>query len=233
MLTTVNYAPNNAKHVLDNGEGWVALIDRMGDEIKAVNAARVSFGKMKTKFDEKDKVLLAFLVDEEHFAPLEHITMTFLVHCPLYVRGQWMRHRTASYNEISRRYTEVDMELYTPTKYRKQAKNNKQSSLDNEFIEKNDEAIKIMEDANNKALETYNKLLELGVCREQARGVLPQNMFTTFYMTVNMRNLLHFLSLRMDSHAQNEIRQYANAIHDILEPIYPNIIEAFDNGLIK
>lgn len=233
MLTTVNYAPDNAKHVLDNGEGWVALIDRMGDEIKAVNAARVSFGKMKTKFDEKDKVLLAFLVDEEHYGPLEHITMTFLVHCPLYVRGQWMRTRTAAYNEISRRYTEVDMELYTPTKYRKQAKNNKQSSLDNEFIEKNDEAIKIMEDANNKALETYNKLLELGVCREQARGVLPQNMFTTFYMTVNMRNLLHFLSLRMDVHAQNEIRQYANAIHDILKPIYPNIIEAFDNGLIK
>lgn len=233
MLTTVNYAPENAKHVLDNGEGWVALIDRMGEEIKAVNAARVSFGKMKTEFDDKDKKLLKFLIKEEHFAPLEHITMTFLIHCPLYVRGQIHRHRTASYNEISRRYTEVDMELYTPTKYRKQSESNKQASIDNSYIEKNNEAYTIMENANKQALETYNKLLGLGVCREQARGVLPQNMFTTFYMTVNMRNLLHFLSLRMDEHAQWEIRVYANAIHDIIKNIYPNIVEAFDKGLIK
>ena len=233
MLTTVNRPPENAKFVLDNNQGWVALIDRMGEEIKAVNSARVSFGKYKTEFDEKDAVLLNFLIDEKHFAPLEHISMTFLVHCPLYVRGQWHRHRTASYNEISRRYTEVDMELYTPSQYRGQSKDNKQASIDDEFLKCSDEAEKIMQEANDKALESYEKLLEMGVCREQARGILPQNMMTTFYCTMNMRNALHFLSLRMESHAQWEIRVYANAIHDILKEYYPNIIKAFDEGRIK
>ncbi len=188
---------------------------------------------MRTEFNEKDKMLLKFLIDEEHFAPLEHETMTFLVHCPLYVRGQWHRHRTASYNEISRRYTEVDMELYTPINYRKQSESNKQASVDNTFIDKNKEAFTAMEKANKQALDTYNHLIELGVCREQARGVLPQNMMTTFYCTMNLRNVLHFLKLRMDEHAQWEIRQYAIAMHKILKEIYPNVIEAFDQGKIK
>jgi thymidylate synthase (FAD) len=233
MLTTVNRPPENAKFVLDNNQGWVALIDRMGEEIKAVNAARVSFGKYKTEFDEKDATLLNFLIDEKHFAPLEHITLTFLVHCPLYVRGQWMRTRTASYNEISRRYTEVDMELYTPSQYRGQSKDNKQASIDDEFLKCSDEAEKEVQEANEYALKKYEKLLKMGICREQARGVLPQNMMTTFYCTMNMRNALHFLSLRMESHAQWEIRVYANAIHDILKEYYPNIIKAFDEGRIK
>ena len=232
-LNSVNYAPDNAKYVLDNNQGWIALLRHSGEEIDIVNAARVSFGKLKKEFDDKDRVLLKFLIDEEHFAPLEHETMTFLVHCPLYVRGQWHRHRTFSYNEISRRYTEVDMEFYTPEKYRIQSENNKQASEDNQFVEHN-EAIKMtMELANKQALEHYNYLLSNGVCREQARGVLPQNMMTTFYMTGNLRNVLHFLSLRMDKHAQWEIRQYANAMHDILKEIYPTVIEAFDKGLIK
>lgn len=232
-LNSVNIAPENAKFVLDNGKGWVALLRNSGKEADIVNAARVSFGKFRTEMNEKDITLLKFLIDEEHFAPLEHITMTFLVHCPLYVRSQWMRHRTSSYNEISRRYTEVDMELYTPSHYREQSTDNKQASIDNEFLECSDEAEKIIQEANDKALETYNKLLSMGVCREQARGVLPQNMMTTFYCTMNLRNVLHFLSLRMDKHAQWEIRVYANAIHDILMEHYPNVIDAFDKGLIK
>ena len=233
MLTTVNRPPEDAKFVLDNNQGWIALIDRMGEEIKAVNAARVSFGKYKTEFDDKDATLLNFLIDEQHYAPLEHITLTFLVHCPLFVRGQWHRHRTWSYNEISRRYTEVDIELYQPENYRVQSSNNKQASIDNEFIADNHAAKQAVKSINAYALSVYNKLLDMGVCREQARSVLPQNMFTTFYATVNMRNLLHFLSLRMDEHAQKEIREYANAIHDILQPIYPNIIKAFDEGRIN
>ncbi len=233
MITTVNRPPENAKFVLDNNQGWIALIDRMGEEIKAVNAARVSFGKYKTEFDEKDATLLNFLIDEQHFAPLEHITLTFLVHCPLFVRGQWHRHRTFSYNEVSRRYTEVDIELYTPEFYRTQSKDNKQASIDNDIIEYNEAAKMTMKQANEQALQHYNYLLSMGVCREQARTVLPQNMMVTFYATVNMRNLLHFLGLRMDAHAQKEIREYANAIHDILQPIYPNIIKAFDEGRIK
>ena len=144
-----------------------------------------------------------------------------------------MRHRTFAYNEISGRYTEVDMELYTPQKFRVQSEDNKQASIDNECIKQNEAARIIMDNANKLALKTYRELLDMGVCREQARGILPQNMMTTFYMTGNLRNVLHFLSLRMDSHAQWEIRQYANAMHEILKEIYPNVIEAFDKGLIK
>lgn len=233
MNNTVNRPPENAKFYLDDNKGWVALIDHMGEEIKVVNAARVSFGKLKTEFDDKDIKLLNFLIDEEHFAPLEHITLTFLIHCPIFVRGQFHRHRTASYSEISRRYTEVDMELYTAKNYRVQSTNNKQASIDGQFIENNVEAEKIMQEANDKALEAYNKLLELGVCREQARGVLPQNMMTTFYCTMNMRNMLHFLGLRLDTHAQYEIRELAKAMYEFLVPLYPNIMKAFDEGRVK
>jgi thymidylate synthase (FAD) len=232
-LNSVNIAPENAKFVLDKGKGWVALLRNSGNEADIVNAARVSFGKFRTEMNERDVTLLKFLIDEEHFAPLEHITMTFLVHCPLFVRGQWHRHRTASYNEISRRYTEVDMELYTPELYRIQSTDNKQASEDNEYIENNEDAKNVMRAANEAALNVYNKLLEMGVCREQARSILPQNMMTTFYCTMNLRNCLHFLGLRMDKHAQWEIRQYANAIHDMLVEHYPNVMEAFDKGLIK
>lgn len=232
-MNSVNCPPPNAKFVLDNNQGWIALLRHSGEEIDIVNAARVSFGKLKTEFDEKDQILLKFLIDEEHFAPLEHETMTFLVHCPLYVRGQWMRHRTFSYNEISRRYTEVDMELYIPEKYRSQSRDNKQASNENEIIMRNEDAKMTMKRCNEGSLHAYNYLLSIGVCREQARGILPQNMMTTYYCTGNLRNILHFLSLRMDEHAQWEIRQYANAMHDILKEIYPTVIKAFDDGKIK
>lgn len=234
-LNSVNIAPENAIHVLDNGQGWVALLRNSGKEVDIVNAARVSFGKMRDEMAGQDVKLLNFLIKEGHFAPLEHITFTFLVHCPLFVRGQWHRHRTWSYNEISRRYTEVDMEIYTPSKFRLQSTDNKQASKDNEFIDSDSAKVasSTIKEANERLLQIYEDLLKTGVCREQARGILPQNMMTTFYATVNLRNLLHFLSLRMDSHAQWEIRQYANAIYRIIEPLYPNVMKAFNNGLIK
>ena len=232
-LQSVNVAPDDAIHVLDGNQGWVALLRHSGEEVDIVNAARVSFGKMRTEMNDRDRELLQFLISEEHFAPLEHETMTFLVHCPIFVARQWMRHRTCSYNEISRRYTEVDMELYCPDEFRSQSTDNKQASEDGSVIAFNDEARRLFEEANKKAMETYEKLLSIGVCREQARGVLPQSMMTTYYCTVNLRNLLHFLSLRMDNHAQWEIRVYANAMHDLVKRIYPNVIEAFDNGLIR
>ena len=139
-----------------------------------------------------------------------------------------------SYNEISRRYTEVDMEIYTPTKFRLQSTDNKQASEDNSFIDENaaKAATSILKETNEKLIQIYEDLMKNGVCREQARGILPQNMMTTFYATVNLRNLLHFLSLRMDKHAQWEIRQYANAMHDMVKELFPNVMKAFDEGLI-
>lgn len=223
-MESLNMPPTNHIKVLDNDQGWVGLLDHMGNESTITNAARVSFGKLKSEFDEKDEVLLKYLIENKHMTPLEHVKFTFSVHCPLYVRSQWMRHRACSYNEISRRYTEFEMELYTPKNYRKQSDNNKQASTD-ELVEKNEEAYMLTEYINAEALAIYYKLLELGVCKEQARGVLPQNMMTTFWWTVDLRNLINFLVLRDDSHAQKEIQEYAKAIKILIEPYIPHVMK--------
>jgi thymidylate synthase (FAD) len=143
------------------------------------------------------------------------------------VRGQWHRHRTWSYNEISRRYTEIDLEFYTPPKLRRQAETNRQASVDSPDFE-DTELRELIREHNKKSLELYNKLFEAGVCREQARGVLPQNMMVTFWGTVDLSNLLHFLDLRDSEHAQWEIREYAKAIKRLIKPIIPNVAAYFE-----
>ncbi|MCI5779766.1 MAG: FAD-dependent thymidylate synthase [Lentisphaeria bacterium] len=221
----LNVPPVNHVKVLD-GQGWVGLIDHLGTESTIVNAARVSFGKLKTEMEERDVKLLEYLIANRHTSPLEHMVFTFSIHCPLFVRGQWHRHRTWSYNEISRRYTEIDMEFYTPTALRRQAENNRQASVsDPEF----DGGALIGEIAahNRASLALYEKLLGAGVCREQARGVLPQNMMVTFWGTVDLSNLLHFLELRDSDHAQWEIREYAVAIKKLIKPLIPNVAAYF------
>ena len=221
----INVPPENHVSVLD-GQGWVGLIDTLGTESTIVNAARVSFGKIKTDMDERDVKLLHYLLDNRHSSPLEHIVFTFSVHCPLFVRGQWHRHRTWSYNEISRRYTEIDIEFYTPKHLRMQSENNRQASYDNPDFQ--DAELRAMIEKQNKdSLALYEKLLEGGVCREQARGVLPQNMMVTFWATVDLNNLLHFLSLRDSEHAQWEIREYATGIKKLIKPIIPNVAAYF------
>ena len=221
----LNIPPENHVKVLD-GQGWVGLIDHLGSEATIVNAARVSFGKLKKEIDERDVTLLHYLIDNKHTSPLEHLVFTFSIHCPLFIRGQWHRHRTWSYNEISRRYTEVDLEFYTPPKLRRQAETNRQASVDSPDFE--DTALrKMIAEQNERSLALYNTLLEAGVCREQARGVLPQNMMVTFWGTVNLNNLLHFLELRDSDHAQSEIREYAKAIKTLIKPIVPNVAAYF------
>ncbi len=216
----INIPPENHVKVL-GGQGWIGLIDHLGTETTLVNAARVSFGKMKDEMDGKDIVLLDYLIENRHTSPLEHMVFTFSVHCPLFVRGQWHRHRTWSYNEISRRYTEIDMEFYTPPKIRAQAENDRQASVETDM---DDSAlIAKIADHNQQSLKLYNELLDDGVCREQARGVLPQNMMVTFWATVDLSNLIHFLDLRDSAHAQWEIREYAIAIKQLIKPIVPNV----------
>lgn len=222
----INVPPENHVSVL-GGQGWVGLIDTLGTEATIVNAARVSFGKIKTDMDERDVKLLHYLLDNRHTSPMEHIVFTFSVHCPLFIRGQWHRHRTWSYNEISRRYTEIDIEFYTPPHLRMQAENNRQASFDNPDFQ--DETYRSMIDKHNReSLALYEKLLENGVCREQARGVLPQNMMVTFWGTVDLHNLLHFLSLRDSEHAQWEIQEYAKAIKQLIKPVIPNVASYFE-----
>ncbi|MBE6358927.1 MAG: FAD-dependent thymidylate synthase [Lentisphaerae bacterium] len=221
----LNVPPTNHVKVLD-GQGWVGLIDHLGNESTIVNAARVSFGKLKNEMEERDVKLLEYLIANKHTSPLEHMVFTFSIHCPLFVRGQWHRHRTWSYNEISRRYTEIDMEFYTPAELRRQSENNRQASFSDPDFD-GTELAKLISDHNSASLALYEKLLESGVCREQARGVLPQNMMVTFWGTVDLSNLLHFLELRDSEHAQSEIREYAVAIKKLIKPYIPNVAAYF------
>lgn len=221
----LNVPPQKHVKVL-NSQGWVGLIDHLGNESTIVNAARVSFGKLKSSMDDKDVKLLEYLIANRHTSPLEHIVFTFSIHCPLFIRGQWHRHRTWSYNEISRRYTEIDMELYTPETLRRQAENNRQASVEDPDFDSAPLSQEIYQH-NLRCVELYEKLLASGVCREQARGVLPQNMMVTFWGTVDLANLLHFLELRDSDHAQAEIREYAKAIKQLIKPIIPNVAAYF------
>ena len=226
IMQHLNVPPVNHVKVLD-GQGWVGLIDHLGSEATIVNAARVSFGKLKTQIDARDEALMEYLIANRHTSPLEHLVFTFSVHCPLFVRGQWHRHRTWSYNEISRRYTEIDLECFNPAQLRRQSQDNRQASfVDEEF--KAPELVEAIRKHNAASLELYNKLLDGGVCREQARGVLPQNMMVTFWGTVDLSNLLHFLELRDSDHAQWEIREYAIAIKKLIKPIIPHVAAYFE-----
>ena len=219
----VNIPPTNHVKVL-GGQGWIGLVDHLGTETSIVNAARVSFGKIRTEMDDRDAALVRYLIKNHHTSPLEHVVFTFLVHCPLFIRSQWHRHRTWSYNEISRRYTDVDIEFYTPPELREQAESDRQASRPAEHLDQ--AACKaLIEEHHKRSLDLYHKLLEQGVCREQARGVLPQDMMTTFWATVDLNNLLKFLELRDSDHAQWEIREYAIAIKKLIKPDFPHVAE--------
>ncbi len=226
-MTNLNIPPENHVKVL-GGQGWVGLIDHMGTESTIVNAARVSFGKLKHDMDERDIKLLGYLISNKHTSPLEHMVFTFSIHCPLFIRGQWHRHRTWSYNEISRRYTDVDVNFYTPVELRRQSEDNRQASYSDPGFDSSALMEKIRMH-NVESCKLYESLLRSGVCREQARGVLPQNMMVTFWGTVNLNNLLHFLELRDSPHAQSEIREYAAAIKKLIKPIIPNVAAYFRN----
>ena len=165
---------------------------------------------------------MRYLLEHHHTSPLEHVTFTFIVHCPLFVRAQWQRHRTWSYNEISRRYTDVDVTFYVPPQVREQASSNRQASMEPRSIDQ--EACRtLIREHNRTAFALYEQLLDKGVCREQARGVLPQNLMTTFWASVDLHNLIGFLELRDSEHAQWEIRGYAAAIKELVVPLLPKL----------
>ncbi|MCX7641929.1 MAG: FAD-dependent thymidylate synthase [Elusimicrobiales bacterium] len=210
--------------VLD--KGFVKLIDFIGSDEKAVLAARVSFD-MKPKGEERDKKLIEYLLKHEHFTPFEHCVFQFHIKCPIFVARQWMRHRWGSYNEVSARYTEVKDEFYIPEKFRIQDTKNKQGSLSSEQLE-HKELIKIYENAVETSYKIYLELLSKGIAREMARMILPVSSYTQFYWTVNARSLLNFLKLRLDEHAQYEIREYAKIIAKIFEEKMPWTWESFN-----
>ena len=218
----------------DDGIGFVELVDKMGTDLTVVNAARVSLGKHKESMDAKDEKLINYLVEHKHTSTFEHNCVTFRMKVPIYVRSQHHRHRTWSYNEISRRYTDFNIEFYEPKTFRKQSKSNRQASDVNSSFNPymptdslNTLATYRVRDHHKKSLELYNKLVETGVCREQARGVLPQNKYTEYYGTVNLNNLLKFISLRIHEGAQWEIQELAKGMLEIIEGLWQVAVKAF------
>ena len=224
----------------DDDIGFVELVDHMGDDLTIVNSARVSFGKQKTSLDEKDEKLIRYLVKHKHTSTFEHNVVTFRIKVPLFVRSQHHRHRTWSYNEISRRYTDYNIEFHEPKQFRTQHKSNRQASDAENLINPIVSYIKIPHGAsssasnlvsnhNERSLHLYNALLQAGVCREQARGVLPQNMYTEYYGTCNLNNLLKFIQLRTHKGAQWEIQQLAKGMLTIAKELWPSAVGAYIN----
>ena len=204
--------------------GSVQLVQHMGSDKTIVNAARVSFGIEKENVNERDRKLIKYLIDHKHTSTLEHNIITFKFCVPMFVRSQHMRHRTWSYNEISRRYTDKDMQFYCPTYFRTQHKSNRQASNQNANINPEIYGIatsKFIKDHCQGSLEAYNDLLSKGVCREQARMILPQNLYTEYYGTVNLSNLYKFIHLRLHEGAQWEIQQVAKACLSFAEYLWP------------
>jgi thymidylate synthase (FAD) len=227
-----------------DGIGRVELVDFMGTDLTIVNSARVSFGVQKEELDGKDEKLINYLVKHRHTSTFEHNVVTFRFTVPLYVRSQHHRHRTWSYNEISRRYTDVNLRFYEPKAFRTQHKSNRQASNAEELIDPlmnpEDEdhpkwgewihpfhATEAVQEHHKDSLNLYNQLIEAGVCREQARGVLPQNIYTEYYGTANLSNLLKFIDLRTHEGAQWEIQKVAEACLEIAEGLWPVAVGAY------
>lgn len=219
--------------VLD--DGFICLVDYMGDDSSVCQAARVCYGEGTRKTSD-DRHLIRYLMRHQHMSPFEMCELKFLWRVPMDVWRQVVRHRTASINEYSTRYSvAIDSAYVTePDKWRVQSKSNKQGSEG--FLPERDEEGNplgewLTERDNSHVYHsraTYNQMLERGVAREQARKVLPLSTYTEAYWKMDLRNLLHFLSLRMEEHAQWEIRQYANIIgNEIIAKLYPMVWEAF------
>lgn len=207
-------------NLLGDGIGYLELIDSMGNDNSIVASARISYlGESKGR--DKDKKLLKYMIRNHHTSPFESVIFQFRAKCPLFTRSQWFRHRTWSFSEVSRRYTSEELEFYIPKEWRMQDTNNKQGST-GKLTDWEERGITF--DLNNQVysgVRRYNHMIEKGVAREQARMVLPQNMYTTFYGTVDLHNLMHFIRLRSDEHSQWEIQQYSNAMKDMIKDVVP------------
>ena len=214
--------------VLD--KGYIELVDSLGDDLTPVNAARVSFDGFSKEFTEKDKKLSRFLIKHKHHSPFRHQHAMFIIKAPEFVMRQWYKHvvgiettsshvtKDHAWNEISGRYVPYD-EFYEPTEFRKQSEDNKQAS--DGLIQEQDSAVMYWKTAQNNVIETYNKLLDMGVAREQARSILPLTVYTKVWWTASFQSIMNFIELRDEKTSQVEIQEYARAMKKIVLTLYP------------
>jgi thymidylate synthase (FAD) len=218
--------------------GYLELLEKFGDELTIVNAARVSFGNEKSELDDADRKLIKYLYKNKHMSPFRHVMFRFKIKAPEFVMRQLYKHivgiettstyntQLHSWNEISMRYVEMD-EYYVPDEWRNQSKSNKQGS---EGVHVNNEEIK--EEYNNVLTtiqESYKKLIDMNVCKEQVRMLLPLSTYTTVVWTCSLQALFNFIELRDHAHSQKEIRDYAQAMVTILKESMPTTFDIWFN----
>jgi len=214
--------------VLD--KGFVRLVDYMGGDERIVAAARVSYGR-GTKSVREDETLINYLIRHEHTSPFEQVVLTFHVKLPIFVARQWIRHRTARLNEISGRYSVMKDEFYRPAEemLRTQSEVNKQGRSRKPIEPEDARAmVSALEAGQAEAYAHYDGMLQKDLAREVARIALPLSLYTEWYWQIDLHNLFHFLKLRLDSHAQWEIRQYAQVMAAITRAVAPMAYAAFE-----
>jgi len=219
---------DKAYPVLDYG--FIRLVDYCGSDDRIVQSARVSYGA-GTKTYRQDQGLINYLMRNNHTSPFEQVSFTFHVKMPIFVARQWIRHRTARVNEISGRYSVMSDEYYTPDKDQLnfQSVSNRQGRgevADNETQKK---VLKIIEEDHKIISENYHKMLDMGLAREIARIDLPLSQYTEWYWQIDLHNLFHFLSLRLDNHAQLEIREYAKIMLEMVRKVCPMATKAYED----
>lgn len=218
--------------VLDHG--FVRLVDYSGGDQRIVQSARVSYGE-GTKTVRQDRGLIRYLLRNRHTSPFEQVSFTFHVKLPIFVARQWVRHRTARLNEISGRYSILKDEFYVPhgTVVAPQAQDNKQGRSTEPFDDTTrDRIIATLREDQGRAAATYHQLLEENLARELARINLPVSTYTEWYWQIDLHNLFHFLELRLDPHAQYEIRAYATVMLDMARRVAPLATEAFEEYIV-
>lgn len=213
----------------------------MGSDLDIVNDARVSYDKTKTVLDAKDRKLINYLISHQHTSPLRGCAIKFEVKCPLYIARQWWKHHVSSsyteeqdgWNEKSLRYAPVEIDdYYIPDELPLQDQDNKQGSMDNEFLagQLRERLLREYKLNVERSITTYNSMLTEGVSREIARGVLPACVYTRFRWTVSLHGLLNFLSLRQGKGAQSEIVKYADAIESLIKPYFEYTMNSWRNN---
>lgn len=235
---------SNTCYVLD--KGFIRLVDFMGDDLRIVQAARISYKNHNKGNDqhllidsmsEADIRLIDYLMRNGHTSPFEHVEFEFHVKCPIFVARQWQRHRTASINEISGRYTEIKEEYHVPLSLRvnddknKQVSNQRVTMTNAEALEEK-RMIDFIDSISATCFSSYEELRGAGVAREQARMLLPLSSYTEYYWKCDLHNVFNFIRLRLHKHAQPEIRVYANAMLRLISPVVPVATASFRNHVL-
>ena len=215
--------------------GFVRLVDYMGGDDRIVQSARVSYGQ-GTKTVREDRGLIEYLMSHQHSSPFEQVILTFHCKMPIFVARQWIRHRTARVNEISGRYSVMEDEFYVPAEeqIRYQSQSNRQGRANDEVPpELSQKVLKILLKGQRELYETYSDMIEDNIARELARINLPLSLYTQWYWQIDLHNLMHFLDLRLDHHAQWEIREYGKVIAMMTNAVAPMAYAAFEKHVLN